>query len=87
MLARYRKTEEGGGNTRKVYSNVDSKLKLVLLTELSNLAEGKNLERVLIARSSLWWELEKTNPQERESLKRPESWDMTPTVELMGPCL
>ena len=83
----YRKTEEGGGNTRKVYSNVDSKLKLVLSTELSNLAEGKNIERVLIARISLSWELEKTNSQERESLKGPESWDMAPTVELIGPCL
>ena len=41
MVARYRKTEEGYGNTRKVYSNVDSNLKLVLSTELSNLAEGE----------------------------------------------
>ena len=53
MVPRYRKTEEGGGNTRKVYSNVDSKLKIVLSTELSNLAKGNNLERVLIARISL----------------------------------
>ena len=86
-VALYRKTEEGGGNTRKVYSNVDSKLKLVLSTELSNLAEGKNLERVLIARIYLSWELEKSNSQERESLKGPESWDLNPTVELTGPCL
>ena len=84
---RYRKTEEGGGNIRKVYSNVDSKLKLALLMELSNLAKGKNIERVLIARISLSWDLKKTNSQERESLKGTESWDMTPTVELMGPCL
>ena len=62
-VAHYWKTEEGGGNTSKVYSNVDSKLKLVLLTELSNLANGKNLERVLIARISLSWELKKTNSQ------------------------
>ena len=61
-------TEEGGGNTRKVYSNVDSKLKLVLLTELSNLANGKNLERVLIARIYLLWDLEKlTHKKERAS--------------------
>ena len=86
-VARYRNTEEWCGNTRKVYSNVYSKLKLVLSTELSNLAEGKNLERVLIARIYLSWELGKTNSQERESLKGPESWDMTLTVELMGPCL
>ena len=66
---RYRKTEEGGGNTRKVYSNVDSKLKLVLLTELSNLAEGKNLKRVLIARISLLWELGKTTQKKERALK------------------
>ena len=67
----YRKTEEGGGNTRKVYSNVDSKLKLFLSTELSNLAEGKNLERVLIAHISLSWELEKpTHKKERASKDR-----------------
>ena len=71
LVARYWKTEEGCGNTRKVYSNVDSKLKLVLLTELSNLDEGKNIERVLISRISLLWDLEKTNSQERESLKGP----------------
>ena len=35
-VARYWKTEEEGGNTRKVYSNVDSKLKLVLSMELRN---------------------------------------------------
>ena len=86
-VAHCRKAEEGGGNTSKVYSNMDSKLKLALLMELSNLAKGKNIERVLIARISLLWDLEKTNSQERESLKGPESWDMTPTVELMGPCL
>ena len=63
VVDRYRKTKEGGGNMRKVYSNVDSKLKLVMLTELSNLAEGKNLECVLIARISLSWELEKPNSQ------------------------
>ena len=62
-VARYRKTEEGGGNMRKLYSNVDSKLKLVLSTELRKLAEGKNLERVLIAHISLSWEMEKTNSQ------------------------
>ena len=50
---RYRKTEEGSVNTRKVYSNVDSKLKLVLSTDLRNLAEGKNIEHVLITRISL----------------------------------
>ena len=55
MVARYRKTEEGGGNARKIYSNMDSKLKIVLLTELSNLAKGKNFERVLIARISFLW--------------------------------
>ena len=59
VVAHYRKTEEGGGNTRRVHSNVDSKLKLVLSMELSNLAEGKNIERVLIACISLSWELEK----------------------------
>ena len=86
-VAHYQKAGDGGGNSRKAYNNVDSKLKLVLPTELSDLAEGKNLERVLIARISLSWGLEKTNSQERESLKGPESWDMTPTIELMGPCL
>ena len=60
-VARYRKTEEGGGNTRKVYRNVDSKLKLVLSPELRNLAEGKDLELVLISRISLLWELKKSN--------------------------
>ena len=47
MMARYRKTEEGGGNTRKVYSNVDSKLKLVLSMELSNLDREKILNAFL----------------------------------------
>ena len=67
-VARFRNTEEGGGHTRKVYSNVDSKLNLVLSTELSKLAEGKNLERVLIARISLSWDPEKeTHKKERAS--------------------
>ena len=67
----YRKTKEGGGNTRKVYSNVDSKVKLILSTELSNLAEVKNLERVLITLISILWELEKpTHKKERSSKDR-----------------
>ena len=67
-VARYRNTEEWCGNTRKVYSNVYSKLKLVLSTELINLAEGKNLDRVLIARIYLLWDLEKlTHKKERAS--------------------
>ena len=70
-VACYRKTEEGGGYTRKVYNNVDSKLKPVLSTELSNLAEGKNIERILIARISLSWELGKpTYRKERASNDR-----------------
>ena len=70
-VARYRKTEEGGGNTRKLYSNVDSKLKLVLSTELSKLAKGKNLERALITHISLVWEIEKsTHKKERASKDR-----------------
>ena len=67
-VARYQKTEEGGGNTRKVYSNLDSNLKLVLSTELSNLVKGKNLEHVLIAHISLLWELvNPTHKKERAS--------------------
>ena len=66
---------------------MDSKLKIVLSTELGNLVKGKNLERVLIARISLSWELGKSNSQEIESLKGQESWDMNLNVELMGPCL
>ena len=64
VVAHYQKTKEEGGNMSKVYSNVDSQLNLVLLTELSNLAEGKNIERVLIAHISLSLELK--NPTHKK---------------------
>ena len=73
MVARYWKTDEGRGNTRKVYSNVNSKLKLILLTELSNLVEGKILKAFLSHASLSHVGAGKTNSQERESLKGPES--------------